>query len=278
MARRKPGRSTPPGQRAATTAAAATTLASRAPRLPWLDVLRGSAVVAMIIYHFGYDLNHFGWLQQDLIHDWRWRLARTLILSSFLLAAGMSLALAEQHGVARRQRWLRIGRIAGAALLVTGGSWLMFPNSAIWFGVLHALAVMSLILLLRPCPAPLAGLLGLVALALGNLFAHEMFNQPALAWIGGMTRLPITEDYVPLLPWFGVCLIGYAFMKQRLQQASARTASPVGRASAPQSRSVGLKPDLLIWLGRHSLAIYLLHQPLLLGLLYPLTQWLRPGS
>jgi len=266
MARRKPRAG---GKKPANAANIAVASANARPataanaRLPWLDALRGGAVLAMIAYHFGYDLNFLGWLHQDINHDQRWMAARTLILGTFLLTVGASLAL----------RWRRIGKIAAAAALVSAGSWLLFPQSAIWFGTLHAIAVMSLILLLlplgalrSPAPAALSIILGLGALALGNTYANALFDQPALAWIGLMTYKPLTEDYVPLLPWFGVCLIGYGAMQALLRKGLMQRPQP--------GRNL---PALLFWTGRHSLAIYLLHQPILLGVLIPATHWLKPA-
>jgi len=233
-------------------------------RLPQIDALRGAAVVAMILYHFGYDLNYLHWLQQDLVHDLRWMTARSLILGSFLLTVGMGQALADRQQSSLKQRWQRIGKIAAAALLVTLGSRLMFPESAIYFGTLHAIAAISmLLLLLSHRPWPVAMLLGIAALVLGNVYANELFNHPALAWLGLMTYKPFTEDYVPLLPWFGVSLLGYGAMQALLGR---------GIVTASSARPM---PRFLVWMGRHSLAIYLLHQPILLGILIPLTQWLR---
>lgn len=239
-------------------------MAQPALRLPQLDALRGGAVMAMIAYHFGYDLNYLHWLQQDLNHDLRWLTARALILGSFLLSVGMGQSLAEHQRTPAIQRWQRIGKIAGAALLVTLGSYAMFPESAIYFGTLHAIAAISmLLLLLSRRPWPVAVLLGIAALALGNACSDELFNHPALAWLGLMTRKPFTEDYVPLLPWIGVSLLGYGAMQALLGK---------GIVTASSARRM---PRLLVWMGRHSLAIYLLHQPILLGILIPLTQWLR---
>lgn len=233
-------------------------------RLPQLDALRGGAVMAMIVYHFGYDLNYLRWLQQDLVHDLRWLTARALILGSFLLSVGMGQALAERQRTPTALRWRRIGRIAAAAALVTLGSYAMFPDSAIYFGTLHAIAVISMLLLLLSCrPGFVAMLLGIGALLLGNIYSNELFNHPALAWLGLMTYKPYTEDYVPLLPWFGVSLLGYGAMQALLGR---------GIVTVSSARPM---PRFLVWIGRHSLAIYLLHQPVLLGVLIPLTKLLR---
>lgn len=234
-------------------------------RIALLDAMRGGAVAAMIVYHFGFDLNTLGWLRQDLNHDWRWLTARTLILGSFLFAAGASLALAEARNASLRTQLARIARIAAAALLVTAGSWLAFPKSAIYFGTLHAIAAMGLAMLAIPRGVWPASTLGAAAILLGTFYSNGLFDRPALAWIGLMTHKPVTEDYVPMLPWFGVCLIGYAAMNAVIRRPNLFAALA---RSATKQRS-------LAWLGRHSLAIYLLHQPVLLGLLIPATRLLR---
>jgi uncharacterized membrane protein len=85
-----------------------------------------------------------------------------------------------------------------------------------------------------------------------------MFNQKALQWFGLMTHKPPTEDYVPLLPWFGVVLLGMTLGKYLHNKGSI------------------YRPIQSIWgrrlagMGRHSLLIYMLHQPILLGGLWVL--------
>lgn len=233
-------------------------------RLALIDAIRGGAILAMACYHFGFDLNYLGWIHHHINDDPRWLVARALILGTFLFTVGISLALAEGQLKSISLKLLRIGKIGAAAVLVTGGSWLVFPASAIYFGTLHAIALMSLILLLLPLPAWPAGILGVVAIGLGNGYANTIFDHPGLAWIGLMTHKPLTEDYVPMLPWFGVCLIGYAVTKTLIQHKS------LGKLA-----EIRHMPRLLPWLGRHSLAFYLLHQPVLLGILIPATHLLR---
>lgn len=235
-------------------------------RLPLVDALRGGALLAMILYHFGFDLNYLGWIHHHINTDPGWLSARTLILGTFLFTVGTSLALAERQQKSLGRKLLRIGKISAAALLVTTGSWLIFPASAIYFGTLHAIALMSLTLSLLPIKPLPASVLGVAAIALGNAYGNAVFDHPGLAWLGLMTHKPLTEDYVPMLPWFGVCLIGYAATK-----AFAR--GPLFDELA----KVQPKTQLLAWLGRHSLAIYLLHQPLLLGILIPATRLFRPS-
>ncbi|HLW13611.1 MAG TPA: heparan-alpha-glucosaminide N-acetyltransferase [Casimicrobiaceae bacterium] len=232
------------------------THAAPSTRIAGLDALRGLAIVAMIAYHLCFDLRYFGVTHWDFEHDLRWLTARTLILSSFLLIAGISAVLARRQASPVRH-WLRhIGIIAGAALLVSAGSWLMFPRSLIWFGVLHAIAVS--LLLARPLYGRpvLAALVGIAVIVAGSTYANAAFDNRTLGWIGFMTAKPVTEDYVPLFPWTGVLLLGVTAGHALVRTRFAALA-PLARLPAP-----------LQLLGRHSLIVYLLHQPLLLGLLW----------
>lgn len=213
----------------------------------------------MIVYHFCFDLRYFGFVRWDFEHDWRWLTARTLILSSFLLIAGVSAVLGARRGDVTR--WLRhVGLIAGAALLVSAGSYVMFPRSYIWFGVLHAIAVS--LFLARPLIARprLAAAIGVAVIVLGVTLAHPAFDHRVLGFIGFMTHKPMTEDYVPLFPWMGVLFLGIA-AGHALFRVGFAPLTPLERL-----------PALLQAMGRHSLVIYLVHQPLMLGALWLATR------
>ena len=243
LARARSTRPAPP--RAATIPAPA--------RVDGLDALRGTAILAMIAYHLCFDLRYFGMLHADFEHDPRWLLARTLILSSFLLIAGISAVLASRVHAAPGASWRRVARVGVAALAVSAASYLMFPQSFIWFGVLHAIALS--LLLTRPLVArpALALLAGLIVIAAGATFDAPAFDNRALGWIGFMTRKPMTEDYVPLVPWTGVMLLGIA-LGHALVRSHFRALAPLSRAP------FGLRAA-----GRHSLAVYLAHQPLMIA-------------
>ena len=209
----------------------------------------------MIAYHFCFDLRYFGLIRADFEHDPFWLGARTLILSSFLLIAGVSLTLADQSRRNSTQFWRHVAIIALCALAVSGASYALFPHSYIWFGVLHAIAV-SLVLARPLIPFPRAALvIGILVVVAGLALSHPAFDNRMLGWLGFMTAKPTTEDYVPLFPWAGVLLCGVA-----LGHAQRRIRS----AAAPLESA----PAWFLWAGRHTLAIYLLHQPLLLSALW----------
>ena len=223
-----------------------------------LDALRGLAIVWMAAFHFGFDLNHAGWIHQDFYRDPVWTWQRTCIVSLFLFCAGGGQAFAVLAGQGATRFWKRWAQVAGCALGVSAGSWFMFPNSWISFGVLHGIAVMLLLLRvgLSRLPNVALGVLAALAIAAPRLVQQPFFDTRWANWVGLVTHKPITEDYVPVLPWLGVMLVGFVVTRAwpRLWQGSA--------------------PRPLAVLGRWSLSFYMVHQPVLIGALMAV-QFLR---
>ena len=235
--------------------------ASQTERFARLDALRGIAIVWMALFHFCFDLNHFGFIKQNFYADPFWTMQRTCIVSMFLFCAGFGQAIAleqQRRGAVRftRSFWRRWAQVAGCALLVTLGSMWMFPRSYISFGVLHCIAVALIVMRLSSGLGAWLWLLGLVAIVAPQLVHSPWFDTRATNWIGFVTHKPITEDYVPLLPWIGVMWWGLAAG----QAVLARRRHWVTGTLAP-----ALHP--LATLGRWSLSFYMLHQPVLIGLL-----------
>jgi uncharacterized membrane protein len=242
------------GPRRAVHPAKAATVAPR--RVGGIDALRGSAICLMFVYHFCFDLRYYGAIRTDFERDPFWLGFRALIVSSFLLLVGVSLALAVDAHVTTRQFWRRIAVIALCAAAATLGSYLLFPATFIYFGVLHCIVVASL--LVRPfvrMPAVALTMGGLVILA-GLLWSNSTFDAAPLSWIGFNTRKPSTEDFVPLFPWSGLVFVGVA-AGHGLIRCGLRPLAPLAQA-----------PRWLRFLGRHSLAIYMLHQPAFISLLW----------
>ena len=234
-----------------------------ATRFDRLEALRGVAIVWMLAFHFCFDLNHFRFIQQNFYRDPVWTWQRACIVSLFLFCAGLGQAVAWRQGQGWRRFWRRWAQVAGCALLVTAGSYLMFPRSYITFGVLHGIAAMLLLLRLSAGAGRWLWLLGLLALCLPLWWRHPWFDAPGPHWIGLVTRKPVTEDWVPLLPWIGVMYWGMASGQWLLAHRPAWMAGSVPAAWQPLAR-----------LGRWSLTVYMLHQPIFIGLLM-LVVWLR---
>jgi len=237
-----------------------------AARYPLVDATRGFAIVLMIAYHFCFDLNLYQIIQQDFHHSAFWLTARAFIVSLFLLLVGVSLVLAQKSSP--QQRWQRLLKLAGCAALVTIGSMLMFPHSYIFFGILHFILVASLIGLIMLRFYWLNLFLGAGMIVTGLCYSSPIFDQPWLQWIGLMTYKPITEDYVPLLPWLGVVLSGIFLGKLLLAKSLLTPSAGAAKIQASKSTNQPIFSQPisgLAWLGRRSLLVYMLHQPILLA-------------
>ncbi|MBA3771337.1 MAG: DUF1624 domain-containing protein [Ramlibacter sp.] len=237
-------------------------------RFDSIDALRGLAIVWMTLFHFCFDLNHFGWLKQNFYTDPFWTWQRTAIVSLFLFCAGLGQAVAVQQGQGWRRFWRRWAQVAACALLVTAGSYWMYPKSFIYFGVLHGIAVMLIVVRWTSGWGRSLWLAGALAIAARPLAAAahaqwpelSFLDQPAWNWLGLIGRKPVTEDYVPLLPWLGVMWWGMAAGQWWLAHRRPSLHRPIPRAAAP-----------LAWLGRWGLSWYMLHQPVLIGVVMAAT-------
>ena len=236
----------------ATRADAGPLLAPR--RYGLVDAARGVALLAMAIYHFSWDLSFHGYLGADVGGDLGWVVFARSIATSFLFLVGVSLVLAARRGLDRARFLRRLALVAVSAGAITLVTIFVFPQSYIFFGILHCIAVSSVLALpfLR-LPVVLVAVTAALVVAAPFFIAHPVFDHPALLWVGLGTYFPRSNDYVPLFPWFGAVLAG--IVAARLALAYAPAAPEVPRASRP-----------FVWAGRHSLAIYLIHQPLLFGL------------
>jgi uncharacterized membrane protein len=227
-------------------------------RLQLVDALRGFAVAQMIVYHFIYDLSYFGWIDLAMTRDQPWVAWRTAIVTQFLLLVGVSLVLRTSFKPSTADFWKRWAQIAIAALLVSLGSWLVFGPRLIYFGILHFVA--AALLIARPMLRLGTGnlVLGVLAVVIGSIYANEFFDKPPATIIGFMTVKPRTEDYVPIFPWIGVVLIG-AGLASYWQRARWRI--------WPALQPLNHAPRWLLLLGTWPLTVYLLHQPILLGIM-----------
>ena len=261
-------------------------LASTSIRVRSVDVLRGVAMVWMTAFHFCFDLQYFGYLHTSFYDNPIWTWQRSAIVGLFVFSAGLGQSLAAAQGLSWTRfsrRWLQI--VAGS-LLVSAGSYWMFPDSFIYFGILHGMALMlvlgrALALGLQPhwkrrrvalsvllcVGGALAAALPTLGLALhAHWPAAEALNTPAWNWLGLISRKPITEDYAPLFPWFGIFLWGLA--AGAWWPLTPITSSTQGNTPDRATRIPGPVETVLkalAWLGRHSLPYYLLHQPVLMG-------------
>lgn len=229
-------------------------------RLPIVDVLRGFAVAQMIVYHFIYDLAYFRWIDAVMNRDAPWVQWRTAIVTQFLLLVGVGLVLRTSFKPRAADFWKRWLQVALAAALVSAGSWFMFRERFIFFGILHFVA--AALILVRPMLTlgPWLIAVGALAIVAGVLLHDEFFTQPGWNLIGFVPKKPRTEDYVPLFPWLGVVLIGAG-----LASVWRARGWRIGSTLQPLNDR---PPRLLRFLGSWPLTVYLVHQPLMIGVLW----------
>ncbi|GAA3864595.1 heparan-alpha-glucosaminide N-acetyltransferase [Celeribacter arenosi] len=229
------------------------------PRIAALDLARTAALLGMVAYHFVYDLALFNFLPPRQPFTPFWKGLAVLTAGSFLFLAGVSLHLAHARGL----RWpafrARLLRILAAALLITVVSYLYMPDRFIHFGILHAIATASVIgLAFLRVPVWGVILAAIAAFFAPNVLTSDFFSPDYWHWTGLAPKARPALDFVPLFPWIAPFLAGMAVSK---------AATNTGLWTALQSRATPSRAmRILAWPGRHTLIIYLLHQPLLVGL------------
>jgi len=223
-------------------------------RILWIDVIRGISILAMVTFHFAFDLMYFGFAKPDLIYQPDWRLFEQMIAFSFLFIAGLSLSIAHRSWINWKSFFRRYGVTAICAVLISIVTFILFDNDMIRFGILHAISVSGLIGLLLLKLNSLSLFLLAVLIFFFNLFIPQPLEGDYFwQWLIYTTETANSLDYRPILPWITPFILGMAsyqfFKKWDLLERGNTTDHN----------------ELLIlsWLGRNSLIIYLMHQPIL---------------
>ena len=230
------------------------------PRIAAIDVARGVAIVAMIIYHFSWDLAFLGFVNFDPTQSLPWVVFQKSIVGTFIFLTGVSLVLGHGETIRWRPFWRRFAMILGAALLISAGTYAFNPGTFVYFGVLHAIALFSLLgLAFLKAPLVLTLALAIVLIGLQLFIQSPLFGEKLWSWIGLWDAPPPSEDLVPIFPWFGVALLGIAATRWAINSGLTDRLAQFKGTSSP-SRALSK-------LGRWSLVIYVLHQPILIGIL-----------
>lgn len=226
-----------------------------------IDFLRGLSIILVVCYHLLYDLNAYVGVKRFL--GWSTDLSTTAWTVAQHFFAGLFIVLSGTSSTLTRSNTRRGLRLLVVAMAVTAVTYVFDPSSAIWFGILHLLAVSILIF------GAAFGRAEAVTCAVWGVFV--LGSGAALHYITKVITirfdwlLPFgihspdfsSFDYFPLIPWFGVFLIGAA----------------LGRSVYAPRRSLlpwRLPQTFVNAAGRHSLLIYIIHQPLILAVLYVL--------
>ena len=216
----------------------------------------------MVAYHGCFDLTYFGDAHFRMLEAPGWIAWRTLIVANFVFLSGLSMSLPRQ-GIHRSESQ-RLWQLGACAITVSLATAFLFGDRWIYFGVLHFFFVATLLTKpLRRFPAVLA-FLGFLLFVVGWTLGWDIMNPRWINWIGLAGKKPLTEDYAPLLPWLGLLWMGL--------WAGNRVPALAGPATDQAAEPMPLKRGIA-FLGRHSLATYMLHQPMLFALL-----WLAHGG
>jgi uncharacterized membrane protein len=232
-------------------------------RIEAVDIARGLALIAMASFHFCWDLEFFGYLDPGATSHGFLRIYARCIASSFLLLVGISLCLAHGNGIRWRPFLIRLAMVAGAALAITAVTWFVTPSGFIFFGILHEIALASLLgLAFLRLPAIVTLAMAALVIVLPRFVQSPVFDPPQFWWLGLSSIGVRSNDYVPVFPWFGPVLAGIALARMASKSGLADRLAAV---AIPRTRP-------LRFIGRHSLAFYLIHQPVLFGCVWAFAQ------
>ena len=230
-----------------------------------IDTVRGIAVVLMIFFHLMWDLSFFGAYSGSMLAP-PWRILARSIGTTFIFLMGLSLTLTHNrlrsrmdHGPLFRKYLLRGAMLFGWGLVITAVTYWVLGRGFVVFGILHLLGLSTILAypFLRSRWLSLAAGIGIIIL---GFYANDVMSlSPWLLWLGVKQLGRYMVDYYPLLPWFGVALLGVFYGLTLYPNGLPRFDLPDLSPKAPVRA--------LTFLGRHSLAIYLVHQPIILGIL-----------
>ena len=239
-----------------------------------IDFLRGIAIIMMILFHILFDLNYFGFFPIN-VQTGFWRYFAFVTASLFIFLSGTSLTVSNNNSIvssssySRKNKWkaqtVRGAKIFGLGMLVTVATWLFLGSGFIVFGILHLIGFSVIFGIVFIRFKKLNLLFASIILVLGFYLQQISFDFMWLVWLGLKPIGFYSVDYFPVLPWFGVFLLGMFFGNRFY---------PKGKRSfwIPEVRNILVRK--LCFLGRHSLIIYLLHQIIIVGILYLMSSFI----
>lgn len=225
-----------------------------------LDLSRTLAIVLMVVFHFIYDLRFFGLVDFDIPDGNGWKHFRWLIISLFFLCLGASLSLAHAKQIRYQKFIFRVAQIGFFALVISLTTYYAIPDNWIFFGVLHFLAFASIVMLPfvnRPILSLIIG---------GAFFVLASFKTVPNRWPLNqlIDDLPkYTNDHVALVPWLGMVFLG-VFLSHTTWFKNDPLATLINTKGKLKPKTL----QLIVWPGQHSLSIYVLHQPIMMGILF----------
>ena len=233
-------------------------------RILFLDILRGVAVLAMIVYHFFWDLGFFGYIDFSIATTGFGLICAQIIGSSFILISGFSLKLSSLSKKFQRKFFFRFIKLLALSCLISFVTIIFDKNNFIFFGILHLLTFCSLMgfILIKAKNTYFIFFLLLITVLIS--VTNLKFELPIyMSWVGLNVTLPVTNDFYPVIPWILYFLIGLWLGNMLVpSEPSSWGWSSYQNELLTNGRSF----KLIILSGRNSLLIYILHQPIFFSL------------
>ena len=240
-------------------------------RIRTLDFLRATAVLAMIFYHFVYDLGDFGYVNLITVVNGYWKLFAQSIGCSFLFLSGVSFWMMANKEINWVKYFKRLTVLLFASLLISLVTYLQFGQAFIFFGILHLLVACSILaILIYRLPVIIILALGIFSIIVpeyyqtSTYYNDALFSTRYLAWTGLYAGKTGSVDFYAFMPWSGAFIFGLALAKMFIKPNFFNYSSPL--SFKEEKTSFTLK--LMFWVGRNSLLVYLIHQPILYGFFY----------
>jgi uncharacterized membrane protein len=225
-----------------------------------IDVLRGVSLFLMIFLHLWWDLEYFGVLKVNRsIYQ-----IQHVVASMFFILMGMCLVITYYKYAQRvffRHTVFRGLYIFSLGMMLSAVTFILIPERPIYFGVLHCIGLCIILCLPFLRLRWFSIVFAILFICTGFVFGAYPMENASIMHIAvglhpsGMYRYTI--DYFPLIPWLGVALLGVAFGSVLYRDGKRQFSFP----EIPHYKSM----FLFSWLGKHSLLVYLLHQPLIAG-------------
>ncbi len=232
-----------------------------------IDFLRGIAIIMMVLYHLLYNLHYFAHYNVNVYSGFWMYFARvTATTFIFLVGVSLSISFSRAKKISKDRntlftKYLRRGlKVFSWGLIITLVTRIFLGKAFVIFGILHLIGI-SIILAYPFLKLRYWNLLiGLLCIFLGAYLRGFTFDFFWLSWLGFRPAQFYSVDYFPLLPWFGVVLMGIFFGNIFYPDCS--------RKFQLTDISFFSLIKVLCFLGKHSLLIYLLHQPLIIAILF----------
>ena len=233
-------------------------------RIFLLDISRGICVVAMIVYHFYWDLGYFGYIDPGVVTQGLGLFFAQLIGLSFITIAGISSRLLSLSDRYKSKFLKRIFRLISISIAITVLTFILDKNSFIFFGILHFLSVCTITSFILIKIKSNFHLL-LIFLGAGLISISGItFNIPFIfSWIGFNKEVPLTNDFYPIIPWITFYFFGF-WLGGVIYKITSKKSENLSNTDA----QIGPVLKFIEYLGRRSLLIYILHQPLLFSLFF----------